>query len=97
MKLPSYISSLSISNWNGRSPAGNFVFTFEGGSMTHELDKEDCEKIFAVAHEIIHRKKGEIARRIEELETPALLGYDRERTIDGSETPELPISLETPF
>ena len=78
----SYISSISVTNWGGSSPAGSFTFNFEGGSTTYTLDTEDCERIFAIAIDLIEKKKKAIAQALLDTPSPALLGYDSELTID---------------
>lgn len=84
--MKNYISSLSIANYGGSHPSGSFQFSFDGGSASYTLDKEDVEKIFAVAYDLINRKKQAIANALLSVETPPLLGYDSSRTIDN-ETP----------
>lgn len=79
----SYISSISISNWGGGKPSGSFNFSFDGGNTTYNLDKEDCERIFAVAISIIEKKKTAIAQALLDTPSPTLLGYDESKTIDG--------------
>jgi hypothetical protein len=89
-----YVTSLSISNYGGRNPSGSFQFQFDGGSTHYTLDKEDAEKIFAVLHEIVERKREVIAQALMNIETPPLLGYDRNKTIEAEgEAP----SVEIPF
>ncbi len=80
----SYVTSLNISNYGGRNPSGSFQFQFDGGSTYYNLDKEDAEKIFAVLHEIVERKREVIAKALMSIETSPLLGYDRNRTIESS-------------
>lgn len=79
----SYISNVNIYNYGGSNASGSFTFNFEGGSTTYNLDEEDCERIFAVAISIIERKKKAIAQALLDTPSPALLGYDSDKTIEG--------------
>ena len=65
------------------NPAGGETqWSFEGGSTTYTLDTEDCERIFAIAIDLIEKKKKAIAQALLDTPSPALLGYDSDRTID---------------
>lgn len=81
--MKNYISSLSIANYGGTNPTGSFNFSFDGGNTSYTLDKEDVEKILAVAYDLINRKKQAIANALLSVETPPLIGYDSSRTIDN--------------
>lgn len=75
------IVSLSISSYYG-PPDGSFTFQHEHGTLSHKLDKEEVERIWAIAYEAIQRTKHKIADEVRNIETPALLGYDRTKTIE---------------
>lgn len=83
------IVSLSISNWYGNNSEGTFTFQHENGTLSHKLDKEEVERIWAIAYEAIERTKHKIADEVRQIETPALLGYDRTKTIDTGELPDV--------
>lgn len=82
----SKITSLSI-NWYGNEPSGSFSFNFEGGYINHNLDKEDCEKIHAIAYACIERKKQTFADQVLNIEAPKVIGYDRTKTIENDSYP----------
>jgi len=85
--MPGKIVSLSITHYYG-DPDGSFTFQHDSGTISHKLDKEEIEKIWAVAHEAIERTKHQIADQIRQIETPALLGYDRTKTIEAGTSDE---------
>lgn len=80
------IISVSINQW-GSTPSGNASISFDGGNMSLELDKELCEKVFAIINNHMAAKKAEMANAIHNIAPMPLLGYDSDKTIDNDEMP----------
>lgn len=80
------ITHVSITQY-GSTPSGNASISFDGGTMSLELDKEICEKVFAIINNHMAAKKAEMANAIHNIAPMPLLGYDSSRTIDNDEMP----------
>ena len=89
MTSKAYISSITVSRYYGGEPAGNIHINHGDGegTSTIRLDKQDCEKFWALAMAIFEERKLKMAEEIATMKLQPLLGYDKDKTIEADDTP----------